>query len=125
MSFSVSILISSSNFTFLFICCFSFNINGETVHSGLKIFPDYSLSDVAPALEGDRLANLQKKFKNTKIIIIDEKSMLSAVRFKQIDIRCRELNPEGKHLVLGGLSVIIVGDQVSFTNESKGQNKND
>ena len=94
----------------------SFNISGVTIHSGLKIPPEYSPNDICPSLDGDRLASLQDAFIGTKVLIIDEKSMISATRYKQIDLRCREINPEMAHLPFGGMSLIVLGDNVSCCN---------
>ena len=84
----------------------SFNINGVTIHSFLKL-------PVAPNsykdLCGQSLAHLQEKLVDVDYIIIDEYSMLGQSTFGWIDRRCRQATGLKEHL-FGGKSIILIGD---------------
>ena len=67
-------------------------------------------SNPAPDLAGDQLRRLQMRFKDVQLLIIDEKSMVSAVMMYQIDARLRQAKPEQANWSFGGLSVILMGD---------------
>ena len=88
----------------------AFNVGGETLHSLFQLAVPTNPNDPAPELTGDQLLVLQMKFKETKILIVDEKSMLSTVMLYQIDERLRMAIPENAHLPYGGISVVIMGD---------------
>ena len=84
----------------------SFNINGCTIHSLLKL-------PVGPRhnkeLTGQGLVTLQTKLKDISYILIDEYSMLGQTLFGWIDRRCRQATGKNDE-VFGGKSMILVGD---------------
>ncbi len=86
----------------------AFIISGETLHSVLEI-PVQSKSSVFLPLKNEKLKELQEKFKNCKILIIDEFSMLSQVMIAKVDSRLRQIKPD-VDLIFGGISVILAGD---------------
>ena len=53
-------------------------------------------------------------FKDTKLLVIDEKSMVSAIQLYQIDQRLREAKPENADLPFGGIHVVMMGDFVQL-----------
>ena len=81
-------------------------INGYTIHSLCKIPP--SLHEL-PKLKGRALGDLQTSFQQTKIVAIDEKSMIGANLFKHVDQRLREATGK-EDKIFGGLSVTLLGD---------------
>lgn len=83
------------------------HIGGQTIHawSGLGIKKDLSAYDL------DRLESteyLVKRIKNTKVLIIDEISMIDPQTLAMIDLICRTLRKNEE--IFGGLQVILVGD---------------
>lgn len=103
------------------------HIGGMTIHSwsgiGIKTFLDkYDLDKIATS------EYICKRVNKTKVLIIDEISMLSTNMLDMVDMVCREIkqNPEP----FGGMQVILVGDffqlppivKQDFVQESKKQN---
>jgi ATP-dependent DNA helicase PIF1 len=84
----------------------AFNVGGQTIHSALCI-PIAAFQDL-PA--GDRLEELQDKFKNIRYIIIDEMSMVGCTILGQIDSRLRQIFASNCHTVFGGCSIVLMGD---------------
>ena len=84
----------------------SYNINGRTIHSLLKL-------PVGPKgkreLAGQSLVRLQNNLKDINYIIIDEYSMLGQTLFGWIDRRCRQATGKTDE-IFGGKSIILVGD---------------
>ena len=85
----------------------SYNINGCTIHSLLKL-PVRSRGN--KELTGQALVRLQTKLKDINYILIDEYSMLGQTLFGWIDKRCRQATGNCSE-VFGGKSIILVGDQ--------------
>ena len=85
----------------------SYNINGCTIHSLLKL-PIGSRGN--KELTGARLVRLQQNLKDINYIIIDEYSMLGQTMFGWIDRRCRRQATGKIDEVFGGKSIILVGD---------------
>ncbi|XP_059178285.1 uncharacterized protein LOC131957470 [Physella acuta] len=83
------------------------NIGGMTVTSALSLSVTAGASK-AKELSSDALNTLYSKFRNLKLLIIDEISMLSLANFNQVDSRLRQLL--NKDLPFGGIPVIVVGD---------------
>ena len=84
----------------------SYNINGVTIHSllklpvGLKGFNDFA---------GQTLCRLQENLNGIDYILIDEYSMLCQSTFGWIDKRCKQAT--GSHdKILGGKSLTLIGD---------------
>ena len=84
----------------------AFIISGQTVHSLFQIYPK------APflPLSGPALLKLQDEFRDTSLVIIDEKSMLGKVMLGKIDNRLRQAKSMFADCPFGNLSVLLVGD---------------
>ncbi len=83
------------------------HVGGMTLHSwsGIGIAEHLSRADV------DRIASkehIARRITKTKVLIIEEISMLSATTFEMADKVCREVRRSDKPF--GGLTVILVGD---------------
>ena len=87
-----------------------FNVGGETLHSLFNLPVPTNPNNPAAEMSGDQLAIIQFNFKETKILIVDEKSMISTIMLYQIDERLKQAFPENAHLPFGGISVVIMGD---------------
>ena len=74
-------------------------INGSTVHSSLKL---------NNALNSDLRENQERIMKSTRLIIIDEISMIDQKTLKQIDSNLRDFGALEEYY--GGFNVIFVGD---------------
>ena len=61
-------------------------------------------------LEGERLASLQEELKDTRAVIVDEKSMIGCFLFWCMDQRLRQAKPQSAHLPFGGVLVLLCGD---------------
>ncbi|KAM4058363.1 PIF1-like helicase [Hirsutella rhossiliensis] len=81
-------------------------ISGTTLHSLLHLPIN---KDFKPLLAIDK-AQLQKKLKDVKYLIIDEKSMLGLRQLSWIDDRLREAFPNRNEEFFGGLNILLVGD---------------
>ena len=83
------------------------HINGRTIHSwaGIGIKNKLSKSDLKAIVDNKYI---EDRVQNTKILIIDEVSMLAANTLSMVDLVCRgtRKNPAP----FGGLQVILVGD---------------
>lgn len=83
------------------------HIGGMTIHSWSGIGIKRSLSQY----DLDRIASTEhvvKRIRRTKILIIDEVSMLSPDTLGMVDAVCREVLQSSK--AFGGLQVVLVGD---------------
>ncbi|KAI3899770.1 hypothetical protein MKW92_052623 [Papaver armeniacum] len=67
----------------------AFNIGGSTIHHELAIIADKNLS--YKKLEAERCRRMQVDFKDTKLIIIDEYSMIGRKMLANIDLRLRDI----------------------------------
>lgn len=83
------------------------HMNGMTIHSwaGIGILDDISDYDLEVLLKKSKL---KKRFRETKVLIIDEVSMLHGKRLDMLDIVCRAFKDETKPF--GGLQVVLCGD---------------
>ena len=84
----------------------AFNINGQTLHSLLKLPIRGKRSN---DLKGQALATLRDNLASIKYIIIDEFSVICQKMLGWIDRRCRQGTGNSTKL-FGGLSVLLVGD---------------
>lgn len=86
----------------------AFIVRGGTLNSVFQIPVDSKLRSFAK-LKTEKLAKMQNRFRNIKLVIIDEYSMLSDKMLGKIDQRLRQArgNPND---FFGGLSMILVGD---------------
>ena len=82
----------------------SFNISGQTIRLAFhkKIYQGTNL------LSADELNTFRIKYRHLKIVIIDEISIVGNRTLSFIDTRLQQLT--GTKAVVGGLSVIAVGD---------------
>ena len=84
----------------------SFNINGVTIHSFLKL-PIGKMSQ--KELSGQSLSDLQNNLLLIDYIIIDEYSMLGQTILGWIDRHCKQATGS-KDKLFGGKSLILFGD---------------
>lgn len=83
-------------------------IGGQTLHSLLRLPVD---GNYRPLSETPIVLNaLQRRFRGIDYLVIDEKSMLGLKTLAWIDQRLREVFPECRDEIFGGLSVILIGD---------------
>jgi ATP-dependent DNA helicase PIF1 len=83
------------------------HIHGQTIHSWSGIGIRRSLGPY----DLDQLTTteyLVKRIQNTKVLIIDEVSMIDAAILDMIDILCREMRSRDE--AFGGIQVVLVGD---------------
>ena len=81
---------------------------GRTIHSLLKIRPEDGFKEHEDSLEGAALHKLQTTFKDTKVLILDEKSMCGLGRLSQIHRRLCQAKQSIE--AFGGLTVVLCGD---------------
>lgn len=84
----------------------AFNVFGMTLHCAFKL-PANQYGGDLHKLDASSANTLRIKFKNTKLFIIDEISMVSAKQFAQIDHRLRDIFNSDKPF--GGKSILVVG----------------
>ena len=84
----------------------SYNINGSTIHSLLKLPVGLRRNK---DLTGQALLTLQNDLKDINYIIIDEYSMMGQTMFGWVDRRCRQATGMN-HKLFGGKSIILFGD---------------
>ena len=87
----------------------AFLVDGKTLHALLKL-PISNSKDAIKDLSGDRLRELQDDFKETELLVIDEKSMIGQYTFYMIDARLRQAKPDKANQPFGGVSIILMGD---------------
>jgi len=83
----------------------AFNINGSTLHETFSI-PTKCFSKLNNAQE----LQLQKRLKDCKYIILDEKSMVGRRMLGYLDNRLRVAFPEKSNEMFGGCSLLMFGD---------------
>ena len=88
----------------------AFLIKGSTLHSLLKLPIKFSYKDDIPPLQGANLHQLQQAFANTKILFIDEMSMVGQHTLYQISKRLQEAKPHKSTIPFGGVSIVLMGD---------------
>lgn len=83
------------------------HMNGTTLHSwsGLGIKDNLSKKDIFRLM---KKPYLKKHYKNTKVLIIDEVSMLTADQFDAVDNTARQFR--NKSEAFGGMQVVCSGD---------------
>ncbi|KAI3880712.1 hypothetical protein MKX03_008123 [Papaver bracteatum] len=84
----------------------SFNIGGSTIHHELSITNDRNQS--YKKLETQRCGRMQVEFNDTKLIIIDEYSMIGKRMLGNNDLRCRDIFATDESF--GNVSIVLVGD---------------
>ena len=88
-------------------------VGGVTIHRLMRLDIDRNSKSKyknQTELQGERLLVLQEEFKNTRAVIIDEKSMIGCFMLWCIDQRLRQARPKNAHLPFGGLLVLLCGD---------------
>ena len=83
-------------------------ISGSTVHSSKHGLGIPVGNRKFKKLSGERLKRLQEKFRNVRLIVIDEYSMLRAKELHYIDQYLRQI--AGNDLLFGGFAIVLVGD---------------
>lgn len=98
------------------------HIGGMTIHSwsGLGIRDTLTDQDIEDLMERQYL---YKRFERTKVLIIDEVSMLHNYRLDLIDWICRQMKRNDKPF--GGMQIILCGDFFQLPPVSRSQNFND
>lgn len=86
-------------------CVAANNINGKTIHSGLR-FTNVNAGD----LVGESERDFQNEMSRVKVIIIDEFSMVGQKLLGKIDQRLRQANPDIQDQVMGNYIVYLFGD---------------
>lgn len=81
-------------------------INGNTLHSVFKIMP------TEQKLSSSVTNTIRLKFKRTKLLLVDEASMIGARLFNQFNQRAQLLT--GKNESFGGLNIIFFGDLIQL-----------
>lgn len=97
------------------------HIGGTTIHSWSSI----GIKDEITKQDLEKLAKrkeLQKRFDQTKILIIDEVSMLSAGFFDNLNLICQHFKEN--NLPFGGIQIILCGDLFQLPPINKNFNKN-
>jgi hypothetical protein len=83
----------------------AYAINGSTLHSLLQLPVKTTFKELSPA----SLIAFQRLFRDTRYLIIDEKSMVDLATLHWIDLRFRQIFP-GIDRPFGGLNCLICGD---------------
>jgi ATP-dependent DNA helicase PIF1 len=81
----------------------AFGINGMTAHSALSLPVKSSFNPLIPSA----LAKFQQQWKEIKLLIIDEKSMIGRTMAGMMDSRLRQIVTDE---VMGGVGVLLFGD---------------
>ncbi|KAL5715296.1 hypothetical protein ACHQM5_017467 [Ranunculus cassubicifolius] len=66
----------------------AFNVGGATIHHELANSVDKKGNQQYTPLNGDQSRRIQEDFKDAKLIIIDEYSMVGKLMLAHIDRRC-------------------------------------
>ena len=88
----------------------SFAIGGKTIHDLLQIPVTKQANQAMDDLTGDALMRLQMKLEGTKVLVIDEMSMISPGFLYKINRRLQEAFPNCKDQPFGGVCLILMGD---------------
>ena len=88
----------------------AFNVDGKTLHSLLQIPIAKKANEEMRELDGDPLMRLQMNLQGTRIIVIDEMSMISPGFLYKVNRRLQQAFPEHKTKPFGGCTIILMGD---------------
>ena len=88
----------------------AFLIGGSTLHSLLFLNSKLKKNQKLPRLGASQLKDLQDRFKNVGVLVIDEKSMIGHKTMFMISERLKEARPKHQDKPFGGVSVILLGD---------------
>ncbi|MEK7122581.1 MAG: PIF1 family DEAD/DEAH box helicase [Patescibacteria group bacterium] len=83
------------------------HLGGRTIHSwsGIGTHSTLTSSDLRRIADNKRTA---KRIRETRVLVIDEISMLSADTFSAVEATCRKVR--GSEEPFGGLQIVLVGD---------------
>lgn len=85
----------------------AFNINGNTLHSTFYLPITQQLREFK-LLNGDTVNTLFTTYRNVKLVIIDEFSMMGSKIFHYVNFRMQQIFKSNEFF--GGISVIMFGD---------------
>ncbi|GBM80454.1 ATP-dependent DNA helicase PIF1 [Araneus ventricosus] len=85
----------------------AFLIEGVTLHTAFAL-PVSQFGGQMPELSTEVTSTIRNKLFNTKLLIIDEISMVGSTLFSRVDSRLRQI--KGVNKPFGGISVLVVGD---------------
>ncbi|GMF57209.1 unnamed protein product [Phytophthora fragariaefolia] len=102
-------------------CTAAFNINGQTICSALG-FSSFSRSafstpyaSLAAQKNGPtKLKQIQERYKDIHLVVIDEFNVISCGMLYWIDQRMREIWPSHRHLRFGGRDIVFTGDSAQL-----------
>ena len=86
----------------------AFNINGMTLHSAFSL--GTSKYGGIQRLKEDKSNTLQNKLGRLQLLIIDEVSMVGAIRLLEINQRLQQIKRAPINSIFGGVSILAVGD---------------
>ena len=84
-------------------------VKGSTLHALLQL-PVTNMKNELKELKGDRLRDLQERFEDVELLVIDEKSMIGQYMLYMIEERLRQAKPSRANIPFGGVSIILMGD---------------
>ena len=90
----------------------AFNIGGKTIHSLLGFGFTDEETNTYSEVNGEIAKDLPWKFSNTRLMVLDEISMVGTNLFSKISLRLQEilnLLPSWKFKSFGGLDMILLG----------------
>ena len=90
----------------------AFNIGGKTIHSLLG-FGFMDEENTYSQINGKEAKDLPFKFENTRLMVLDEISMIGTNLFSKISLRLQDilnLLPKWKFNSFGGLDLLLLGD---------------
>ena len=91
----------------------AFNIGGKTIHSLLGFGFEDQENNAYSEVNGQQAKDLPWKFENTRLMVLDEVSMIGSNLFSKISLRLQEilsLLPSWKFRSFGGLDMLLLGD---------------
>jgi ATP-dependent exoDNAse (exonuclease V) alpha subunit len=83
----------------------AYGIHGLTIHTAFNISPRHWA-----ALRPGSAHRLQDKWKDIKLLIVDEKSMVGQTLLGKVDRRLRQFFPDKADETLAGIAVLLFGD---------------
>ena len=83
----------------------AFLVKGSTLHTLFQL-PINNLKGKMPEIKGDRLRDLQKRFEDVELLVIDEKSMIGQYMLYMIEERLRQAKPSKSDLPFGGVYIL-------------------
>jgi hypothetical protein len=85
----------------------AYNVEGSTNHTAFSIAPNRGFKTYRKP-SYDTLNKLQTKYRNLKVVMIDEISMVGNQQFNYINLRLQDI--KGNRQIFGGVHVIVIGD---------------